>query len=235
MLAGTTRRGDPRSSSRCVSRTAFTDPGALASQLRHSQVVAALRDDFDASNWSVVSICATYLGQELKSDADIFRRTDVLIRGRSFVPPPAEQVSCLMEQLCTTSKAFLDAGWTWWSLASLALWSVNAVHPFSDGNGRTARCLCFFILDRASCVPKDLKLQGFHQLFFAHEARQGHFLSLQMTDDVMGKCSLQPDQNLLASVAEVNFAPIVAFLRKTLSVSETPEWRTRQSSKLDWN
>ena len=56
-----------------------------------------------------------------------------------------------------------------------------------------------------------------------------------MTDDVMGKCSLQPDQNLLASVAEVNFAPIVAFLRKTLSVSETPEWGTRQSSKLDWN
>ena len=131
-----------------------------ASQLRHSQVVAALRDDFDASNQSVVSICATYLGLELKSDADVFRRTDVLIRGRSFVPPPAEQVSCLMEQLCTTSKAFLDAGWTWWSLASLALWSVNAVHTFSDGNGRTARCLCFFILDRASCVPKDLTLQG---------------------------------------------------------------------------
>mmetsp|Transcript_6377 Transcript_6377/g.17764 ORF Transcript_6377/g.17764 Transcript_6377/m.17764 type:complete len:354 (-) Transcript_6377:155-1216(-) len=201
----------------------WCDENHDASQLRQSRVVAVLRDDFDASNWSVVSICAMYLSLELTSDAHVFRRADVLLRGRTFVPPPADQVSGLMEQLCTTSKAFLDAGWTWWSLASLALWSVNAIHPFPDGNGRTARCLCFLVLDRASCVPNDLTLQSFHQLFFAHGAREAYFLSLQMTDDAIGKLFLKPEENLLATVPEANFAPIVAFLRKTLSVSETSD------------
>ena len=44
-------------------------------------------------------------------------------------------------------------------------------------------------------MPKDLTLQGFHQLSFAHEARQAYFLSLQMTDDVMGNPFLEPEQN----------------------------------------
>lgn len=32
------------------------------------------------------------------------------------------------------------------SLASYALWRLNAIHPFINGNGRTARATCLFIL-----------------------------------------------------------------------------------------
>lgn len=41
--------------------------------------------------------------------------------------------------------------WSKWDelqLAAYALWGVNHIHPFADGNGRTARALCYFVLCR---------------------------------------------------------------------------------------
>lgn len=49
-------------------------------------------------------------------------------------------------------EAFLDtlhtnwAKWTPTEAASYALWGVNHIHPFCEGNGRTARSLCYFVL-----------------------------------------------------------------------------------------
>jgi len=31
-------------------------------------------------------------------------------------------------------------------VAAYALWGINNIHPFSDGNGRTSRALCYFVL-----------------------------------------------------------------------------------------
>lgn len=45
----------------------------------------------------------------------------------------------------------LHANWASWSpteAAAYALWGVNHIHPFSDGNGRTARALSYFVLCR---------------------------------------------------------------------------------------
>lgn len=47
--------------------------------------------------------------------------------------------------------ATLNNKWSSWDelqLAAYALWGVNHIHPFADGNGRTARALCYFVLCR---------------------------------------------------------------------------------------
>jgi Fic family protein len=41
-------------------------------------------------------------------------------------------------------------------LAAYALWRLNWIHPFVEGNGRTARAACYYIL----CVRNKRILQG---------------------------------------------------------------------------
>ena len=42
------------------------------------------------------------------------------------------------------------------TLACDALWGINSIHPFVNGNGRTARAVCYFIL----CVKLGGTLPG---------------------------------------------------------------------------
>lgn len=43
----------------------------------------------------------------------------------------------------------LHRNWKTWDpleAAAFALWGINHIHPFADGNGRTARALCYYVL-----------------------------------------------------------------------------------------
>ena len=72
-----------------------------------------------------------------------------------FTPPSPEKVPTLMNQLLDT----LNTDWFNMSpflTASMALWRINAIHPFTNGNGRTARAVCYYIL----CVKAGGLLTG---------------------------------------------------------------------------
>jgi len=81
-----------------------------------------------------------------------FRTIPVSIRGARLTPPPARQVESLMAEWV----AWIDgAGQAYDPLlrAVIAHHGFLAVHPFVDGNGRTARLLLNLMLMRAHYPP----------------------------------------------------------------------------------
>jgi Fic family protein len=72
-----------------------------------------------------------------------FREEPIYLKG--YTPPHFSQVSHLMDQFIST----VQENWFSWSefvLASYVLWRLNWIHPFIEGNGRTARAACYFTL-----------------------------------------------------------------------------------------
>jgi Fic family protein len=72
-----------------------------------------------------------------------FREEPVYLKDHK--PPHFEKVHHLMDQFVVTVQENWDV-WTEFTLASYVLWRMNWIHPFVEGNGRTARAACYYIL-----------------------------------------------------------------------------------------
>jgi Fic family protein len=83
--------------------------------------------------------------QGISSYAGLTRPGGVEIIGSKHAPVGAHQVQELVEDLCE----YVNDNWTSATainLAAYVMWRLNWIHPFADGNGRTARVLAFFVL-----------------------------------------------------------------------------------------
>lgn len=72
-----------------------------------------------------------------------FRREPIYVRDHK--PPHFDQVSDWMDMFIST----IQENWFVWSpteLAAYGLWRLNWIHPFIEGNGRTARAACYYLL-----------------------------------------------------------------------------------------
>ncbi len=85
----------------------------------------------------------------LHSTAGQYRTTNVTVMDDQGVvryrPPDHTCVPDLMSQFVRQ----VNDAWADWSelrLAAYALWRINSVHPFVNGNGRTARAVCYLTL-----------------------------------------------------------------------------------------
>lgn len=81
----------------------------------------------------------------LSDSAGQYRTGSVIITNSSHTPPPAADVPSHMKDLL----AYLSKNWASAPashLAAYALWRLCWVHPFEEGNGRTARAACMLIL-----------------------------------------------------------------------------------------
>jgi Fic family protein len=77
--------------------------------------------------------------------AGTWRNTPVKIGGSGHQPPEEAFVSEEVEALCT----YVNNHWNDKSavhLCAYVLWKLNWIHPFSDGNGRTARAVAYVVL-----------------------------------------------------------------------------------------
>lgn len=97
--------------------------------------------------------------QDLRADGGVFRQEDVVIGGALHDPPAASTVPMLVQDLCDE----VSARWKQDSislenidLAAYVLWRICWIHPFVDGNGRTARILAYLIL----CIGFGYELPG---------------------------------------------------------------------------
>lgn len=87
--------------------------------------------------------------------AGSYRPGNVKIRGSSHKPPRAAQVPSLVDDLCDYLKANWDVKHGV-HLAAYSMWQLNWIHPFSDGNGRTARAVANVVL----CAHSRKELPG---------------------------------------------------------------------------
>jgi Fic family protein len=77
--------------------------------------------------------------------AGTWRNTSVKIGGSAHQPPEAAFVSEEIELMCD----YVNENWSSKSavhLCAYVLWKLNWIHPFSDGNGRTARAVAYVVL-----------------------------------------------------------------------------------------
>lgn len=83
--------------------------------------------------------------QDIHVFAGTYRNGSATIHGSNHEPPPAFRVADETADLCE----YVNTHWTDKSaihLAAYTLWRVNWVHPFADGNGRTARAASYIVL-----------------------------------------------------------------------------------------
>lgn len=74
-----------------------------------------------------------------------YRQVDVKIGGSQHLPPDPSAIPRAIEEMCAFIKERWEADDAV-ALSSFALWKLLWIHPFVDGNGRTARALCYLII-----------------------------------------------------------------------------------------
>src|SRR5882724_3755584 len=82
-----------------------------------------------------------------------FRREPIYVGDHK--PPHFNDVDDWMDRFIST----IQENWYIWTateLAAYGLWRLNWIHPFVEGNGRTARAVCYFLL----CVRSGMLLPG---------------------------------------------------------------------------
>jgi len=93
-------------------------------------------------------------------------------------PPHFRDVDNWMDRFISTCQE----NWYIWTPAELAaygLWRINWIHPFIEGNGRTARATCYYLL----CVRTGALLHGSKTVpERIKESREGYQAALRAAD-----------------------------------------------------
>lgn len=118
----------------------------------------------------------------------------------NHIPPHFKDVPELMDRFVS----FIHENWDNLSPAQMAgygLWRLNWIHPFIEGNGRTARAVCYYLL----CVKSETLLPGKKIVpERIRETRGPYIQALRDVDRVwaQGNLELGPMENYLAGLLE---------------------------------
>lgn len=97
----------------------------------------------------------------------------------SHIPPHFKDVPELMDQFLSVIHENWDVNSHPTMLAAYALWRLNWIHPFIEGNGRTARAACYYLI----CLRQGSLLPGKKILpERIRENRAPYYAALQAAD-----------------------------------------------------
>lgn len=134
----------------------------------------------------------------LSSYAGNFRPAGIEIGGSKHKPPGAHMVPEEVEHMCD----YINDNWEKSSpvhLAAYALWKLNWIHPFTDGNGRTARAISYLLL----CLRLGYRLPGTKTIPEQIAKNKGpYYKALEAADKTWGagKIDLSGLEDLLSAL-----------------------------------
>jgi Fic family protein len=121
-----------------------------------------------------------------------FRPSTVEIRGSKHIPPDAWQVPQLVEELCDYVNDHWETA-TALHLAAYVMWRLNWIHPFADGNGRTARAVSYLVLcmKMGGRIPRNRTIPD-----LISENKKPYYDALEAADEalVIAKCKIYLSQ-----------------------------------------
>ena len=106
---------------------------------------AARSEPFVFSECMILNLHKLFFQRIDEKAAGVYRDVQVFITGTEYTPPPANEVPAFMEEFTND----LEKNWNKEHpviLAAYAHQKLVDIHPFEDGNGRTARLLMNLIL-----------------------------------------------------------------------------------------
>ena len=137
----------------------------------------------------------------LHTSAGVFRPCEVVVG--SHQPPQHFRVGDLMDDFVNVVNRRWDE-WDAFKLGAYVLWRLNHIHPFINGNGRTARAACYFVL----CLKFGGWLQGtpiLPELLRQPENKEQYIAALQVADSTIqaAEVDLEMLQRLIANLLVV--------------------------------
>lgn len=134
-----------------------------------------------------------------------FRPFEEEIVGSEHDPPPPIEVAALVEEMCDYVGEHWDHSPI--HLAAYVLWRLNWIHPFEDGNGRTARAVSYLTL----CVRLGFQLPGTNTIPDQISANKGpYYAGLEAADaaEKNGRLDLSELEALLSEMLAAQLSDI---------------------------
>lgn len=114
----------------------------------------------------------------IESEPGEIRNVAVGIHKSRHVPPPPHLVKAHLTEFCE----YINNNWherTGFFLSAYAMWRLNWIHPFTDGNGRTSRALSYALLN----IKLGYVLPGAPTILQKIEEDNSHYIeALEMAD-----------------------------------------------------